>query len=168
MRNCEPEVSAAATPTPAGTPTPAATLTPAGERWRARLVAYGMVLMLVVCAVFTLEPWPLTSLRLFSQIRTDRQTQVQLVVVEAEGTRRVIDFGDNAFVSDSAQRRLPEIASLPVAEQRSAVEDVLKVAGVDPTTVDAVAVSRTVRRLDADGGPATVLSSRDVVTVELP
>jgi hypothetical protein len=107
-------------------------------------------------------------LRLFSQIRTDRQTQVQLVVVEAEGTRRVIDFGDNAFVSDSAQRRLPEIASLPVAEQRSAVEDVLKVAGVDPTTVDAVAVSRTVRRLDADGGPATVLSSRDVVTVELP
>jgi hypothetical protein len=82
-----------------------------------------MVLMLGVCAVFTLEPWPLTSLRLFSQIRTDRQTQVQLVVVEAEGTRRVIDFGDNAFVSDSAQRRLPEIASLPVAEGRRSRSD---------------------------------------------
>lgn len=34
-----------------------------------RLVAYGVVAMVVLCTAFTLELWPFTSSQLFSRIR---------------------------------------------------------------------------------------------------
>lgn len=139
----------------------------AAERWRARLVASLMVLVLVVCTVATLEPWPFSSLRLFSGIRTAEQVQLTLVTVDEAGRRTDVVFGEPALVAHAASRQVPTIARLPADEQQTLVRALLRVGGIDPGSVRSAVVERTARRLDADGGPPTILETRDVVTVEL-
>lgn len=126
-----------------------------------------MVLILVVCAVATLEPWPFSSLRLFSGIRTAEQVQLTLVTVDETGRRTDVVFGDPALVAHAASRQVRTIARLPTDEQRTLVRSLLPVGGIDPDSVRSVVVERTARRLDPDGGPPTILETRDVVTVDL-
>ncbi len=139
----------------------------AAERWRARLVAYVVVLVLVVCAVATLEPWPFSSLRLFSGIRTAEQVQLRLITVDDAGRRDPVSFGDQKLVASAAARQVPTIARLPSGQQQSLVRTLLRVGGKDPDAFRSVVVERTVRRLDPDGGPPAVLDRRDIVTVDL-
>jgi hypothetical protein len=71
----------------------------------------------VVCALATIEAWPLTAWRLFSHLRTDQQLSWSATAVDRHGREHAYPLGAlpqgyrgfsflmNGFVSDSAARR---------------------------------------------------------------
>ena len=54
----------------------------------ARPFVVGFLATLVICAVAAVNAWPFSSWRLFSSLRTDRQTSWQAVAVDAGGRER--------------------------------------------------------------------------------
>lgn len=52
---------------------------------RARIVLWGIVALMAASAAFVWEPWPFTSFRLFSHLRTDEQTRWEAAVTDARG-----------------------------------------------------------------------------------
>lgn len=59
---------------------------------RARVVTYGLVALLAVCAVVQVEWWPLTAFRLFSQPRTATATAWEVDLVDAAGAEHAVPF----------------------------------------------------------------------------
>lgn len=66
---------------------------------RARIVLSGIVVLMVASAAFVWEPWPFTSFRLFSHLRTDEQTRWEAAVIDAEGEFRAypLSSADNGL-----------------------------------------------------------------------
>jgi hypothetical protein len=62
---------------------------------------------MVASAVFVLEPWPLTSFRLFSHLRVDEQTAWEATVVEPNGEELgyPLGFAIGEFVDADGERR---------------------------------------------------------------
>ena len=100
------------------------------------LVAVLLVLM-IASALFVWEPWPLTSFRLFSQLRVDQQTAWVVKAVDTDGGEqdlplagelRGFEFQIREFVVASPERRdelcrvwagaAPEILGHPTEEVR--------------------------------------------------
>lgn len=52
---------------------------------RARILLWGIVGLMVASAAFVWEPWPFTSFRLFSHLRTDEQSRWEAAVTDAQG-----------------------------------------------------------------------------------
>ncbi|QAY64578.1 hypothetical protein ET495_16780 [Xylanimonas allomyrinae] len=125
----------------------------ARQRRRARYVTYGMLAVLAVAAVANLELWPLTSFRLFSDVRTGTGATYQLVAVAPDGTRTVVPTNRQLVA------KLARAAPDAVAAQ---VDAWLDDAGIAPDAVDVVALERYTWELD----PETLTAhetSRDVV-----
>ena len=123
---------------------------PGGRRGRGalvRIVTYGTVAGLLLVAHLEVEPWPATSYRLFSQVRTDRAVGLELVAVHEDGTRE----------RASTSHQLPRLPAEPPEIRRRKVLAWLAIAEVDPSTVVAVQLERVERRFDPDGGPPTEL-----------
>lgn len=59
----------------------------------ARLFVAALIVAMTAVAVFALEPWPLTSFRLFSTARIDEQTRWSATTVDAEGAERAYPLG---------------------------------------------------------------------------
>lgn len=120
-----------------------------GARRRARRVTYTAVLVLLVAAAAHLELWPLTSYRLFSEVRTADRSGLELVAVDADGGRTVVRPGaDNPVVATTGHQygALPRVS----AERRTAmVRAWLRAAGVDPADVAHVRLERVGRVTDA-------------------
>jgi hypothetical protein len=66
-----------------------------------------LIAAMVASAVFLWEPWPLTSFRLFSHVRTDEQSSWQATVVEPNGNELAypLGFAMADFVRGNAERR---------------------------------------------------------------
>lgn len=66
-----------------------------------------LIAAMVASAVFLWEPWPLTSFRLFSHVRTDEQSAWQATVVEPNGDEVAypLGFAIADFVRGDAARR---------------------------------------------------------------
>lgn len=101
--------------------------------------------VLLVTAVAHLELWPLTSYRLFSEVRTDTRTVLELVVVARDGTTSVVPADPGVVTTDRRHRELP--ASSP-DRRRERVTAWLAVAGADPADVDVVRLERVRTVLD--------------------
>lgn len=128
-------------------------------------MTYGLLVVLAFGVVNTVEAWPITSYRLFSQIRTGRSVRQVLVAVDRDGTTRPVRLrGD---VATTTAHQFPTLKRLPPAEQRTKVEGWLRIAGIDPSTVRAVRLERVISELDPDGGPPTETSRRLIVEVPL-
>lgn len=52
-----------------------------------------LVVSMLACAAFALEPWPFTSFRLFSTVRVDQQTAWSAATVDAEGNELAYALG---------------------------------------------------------------------------
>ena len=134
------------------------------QRWMARAVTYGLVLVLGFGVVQQIEAWPITSYRLFSQVRTDRSTSLELVAVGADGTRTLVRPSGEVAATTAHQYR--ELRLLDPDRQQTQVHAWLDSADVDAEGQAAVRLERVTRRLDPDGGPATELTR--VLVVEVP
>jgi hypothetical protein len=91
------------------------------------LVAF-LIAAMVASAVFVLEPWPLTSFRLFSHLRVDEQTAWEATVVEPNGEELgyPLGFAIGEFVDADGERRdelcQTWVAAAPELVARHAVE----------------------------------------------
>lgn len=133
-------------------------------RWRARLVTYGLVILLATAVWQHTEAWPVTSYRLFSSVRTGTSSGLQLVAVSEDGTtQRVAPRGET--VSTTAHR-YGDLPGLAPEERRRLVRTWLLSADIDPETVRVVRLERVTRALDPDGGPAVETGRRIIIEVE--
>ena len=48
---------------------------------------------MVLCATFAVEPWPLTSFKLFSEVRTDERTAWRATTIDASGEEATYPLG---------------------------------------------------------------------------
>lgn len=137
-----------------------------GARW-GRLVTYGMVAGLLVGAQLEVEWWPVTSFRLFSQVRTDRSTGLELVAIDARGARTPVRLDEATHRVGNVVQQLELLRDDPPAVQRAKASAWLEVVGIDPATVERVELDRVQRRLDPDGGPATEVGRSVVAEIPL-
>lgn len=135
------------------------------SRWRARVVTYGLVVVLAGAVWTQTEAWPVTSYRLFSAVRTGTSASLELVAVGADGEPRPVRVTGGAVAGTRHQYR--ELPGLPEAERRERVEAWLRVAGVDPATLVEVRLERVIRALDPEGGPSRVTGRVVIVAVPL-
>ena len=134
---------------------------PAGARW-GRIVTYGVVAGLLVAAQLEVEAWPVTSFRLFSQVRTDRSVGLELVAVDPGGGRHPVVLDGVADRVGNVAQQLDLLRSDPPEVQRAKASAWMELVGVDPAKMARVELERVQRRLDPDGGPAQV-EDRSVV-----
>ena len=78
----------------------------------ARLVGGGMIAALLVVGVAEVEPWPLSSMRLFSQVRTDRSSGFEVFV---DGQR--LDLASLGRGFRGAHHLLPRFDDMSEAER---------------------------------------------------
>jgi hypothetical protein len=62
-------------------------------RW-VRPVVYGFLAAVVVCGLFSIEVWPLTGFRLYSDVRPEKRYTHEIVAELADGTERVVDVDE--------------------------------------------------------------------------
>ena len=137
-----------------------------GARW-GRVVTYGMVAGLLVAAQLEVEVWPVTSFRLFSQIRTDRSVALQLVAVDAQGARLPVPLDDVSDRVGNVVQQLELLRTDDTEVQRAKATAWLQLVGIGPEGVVRAELERVQRRLDPAGGPATVVDRSVVVVIPL-
>lgn len=135
------------------------------QAWLGRLVTYGLVLVLAFGVVEQKEAWPVTSYRLFSQVRTGQSTMLELVAVDDDGERSVVR--PRGEVAATTRHQYRQLRLLDPAAQQVQVRAWLNAAGIDENEVATARLERVTRQLDPDGGPATETSRRLVVEVPL-
>ena len=115
----------------------------------ARAVVYGFLGALLLVALTGSEAWPLSSFRLFSDIRTEESTGWRLVAVTPAGVERPVDVRGDAD-SRRASRELHRLDDLPPANQRRRVITWLDLAHVDPRRYKSVRLYRVSIRATPD------------------
>ena len=83
----------------------------------ARAVVVGMVATLLAAAVVEGEWWPVSSMRLFSEVRDDRGTAFEVFLVDADGTARRLDLASLGRGFRGAHHLLPRFASMTQPER---------------------------------------------------
>lgn len=135
------------------------------RRWTARVVTYGLILVVAFSTVAQVEAWPVTSFELFSHRRTGESTVLELVAIGADGGRTVLRT--HGPMMSASRHRYQELDRVDPARRRVEVLTWLTLAGVDRAGLRMVQLERVTRKLDPDGGPATVVSRTLVVRVPL-
>jgi hypothetical protein len=145
--------------------TAASTVDDGRQRTLARRVTVGTIVVLLLVALSGLEAWPLTSFRLFSNVRTGTTSGYALMVVAPDGTSEPIHLPGNQVLSTTTHQ-YADLAHESPATQRAKVRAWLDAAGVDPSDVAAVELVRTTRTPDAAGVPQ--ITKQDVVVRVTP
>jgi hypothetical protein len=137
------------------------------QAWRARVVVLVLLGAFVASFLTEAELWPMSSFRLFSGLRSDQSSSVELVAVSANGSEQRIDVQRNRTAARSALHQVSTLPHLPLAEQQKEVRAWLGIAEMDPDAFVAVRLYRvTLRHSPDDGAPPKVLSTR--LQVEVP
>lgn len=139
----------------------------ARQRRRARAVTLAIVGVIVLGALAEVEAWPVTAFRLFSQVRTDTSSSLQLVVVHPDGSTAplVLEPDDDVVVITGHQ--FATLRDLPPARQRAKVDAWLDLAHVSRADAASVRLERVTLRFEAATG-TWVETGRTVVTRVTP
>ncbi|MBE7700100.1 hypothetical protein H9623_07240 [Oerskovia sp. Sa1BUA8] len=143
-----------------------ATAAAAADRRRARGVTYGIVLALLLTAAVQVEVWPLTAYRLFSAVRTDTSTVLDLVAETADGDVTVLPAHPAEPLTTTASQ-YRTLTTAPPERRHAMVTAWLDLAGIDTATVSTVRLDRTVRTLEP-GTDRWVVRSRETVLEVVP
>ncbi len=135
--------------------------------WRARIVTYGTVAVMALAVVFQVEAWPVTSFRLFSNVRTDTRSQLQLYVIASDGTRTLVHLRPDQSNVVKTSHQLRDVQAAPPPRQREMVEAWIIGGGLDPADGRLAVIERVRTRITRDGTPPTELSRSVVVEVPL-
>jgi hypothetical protein len=130
-------------------------------------VTYGLVALMATVALASLEPWPLTSFRLFSETRTGTRTVRYLEAVRVDGAHVPVRFDQDRRLTRSTQRQLPHLAGRPEAVQVAKSRAWLAAAHIDAATVTHVLVVEVRRTLQPHGGPPVDRGRHVVLEVEI-
>ena len=137
---------------------------PAGARaqgWAGRVVVYGLLALLAIAAAFDAEWWPVSSMRLFSQVRSDSAVTWEVRLVGPRGTEDVLDVASLGRGFRGAHHLVPELAAMAPSE-RDAVCRAWAEAAVAAGHVTAVEVriDRVVRSVPTSADDIAVERSR--------
>lgn len=110
----------------------------------ARVFAYGFVALLVWCVAFGIEWWPLTSFRLFSEVRGPEQRGWEIVVVDRTGREHPVERTTAPGGYKGGQRAASLLPTMADAERERTLR--AWAAAVDGSDVTAVRVYRITRR----------------------
>lgn len=126
---------------------------------RARIVTYGLVGLLAVCAVAQVEWWPLSAFKLFSRARTASTTSWQVALVDDAGLEHVIAFRRLPRGYRGAHRLAADLPGMSTTRRQAVCRAWAsaggRTLGIAPTEVR---VYRVEGRLSPGGGPASVVS----------
>lgn len=143
---------ASATPTP-GPSRPA-------TRWVARGVTIGVLVVFAFAAWNTVEAWPITSFRLFSQVRTANASSTTLVAIDADGDAHPVEADpDHPFVPRT-KHEYPLLRDATPARAHAMVDAWLRAAGMDPDDFVAVELRRKSLVYAPDGSSRHVTGER--------
>ena len=78
---------------------------------------YGVVVLLLVCALAGLEWWPFTGFRLFSQVRSSTDVSYEVRTVTHGGVEQSLNFGSYPPSFRQYSRLLVRMADLTTAER---------------------------------------------------
>jgi len=137
------------------------------QRRRARVVTWTVLAVIVLGALCEVEAWPVTAFRLFSQVRTDTSSSLQLVVVHPDGTSSPLLLKPANDVVVITGHQYATLRDLPPARQRAKVDAWLDLAGVDRADVASVRLDRVTLRWD-DATGRWVETKRAEVTEVTP
>ena len=132
-----------------------------------RAVTWSFLAVLTIAAVGGLELWPLTSFRLFSEVRTADQTRLELVAEHLDGTEEQLLVSATNPVLVTTDRQFPDLPREPEEVQREMVLAWLDVSGVDPATVGSVRLDRIARQYDVDTHTWADVGRTTLVDVDL-
>jgi hypothetical protein len=85
--------------------------------WVGRLVVYGLVALLGIAAVVDAEWWPVSSMRLFSQVRSDSAVSWEVRLVGPNGTEEILDVASLGRGFRGAHHLVPELAAMSAADR---------------------------------------------------
>jgi hypothetical protein len=85
-------------------------------RW-ARVLSRSLVALVLVCGVASVEAWPLSGLRLFSNLRSDERVSYQLRAVDLRGDETDLVFGHLPVAYRNTQNLLPDFDRKTAAER---------------------------------------------------
>jgi hypothetical protein len=132
-----------------------------------RVVTWSLLAVVAVAAVTGLELWPLTSFRLFSEVRTADQSRLELVAEHLDGTEEPLLVTQTNPVLVTTDRQYPDLPRQPEQVQREKVLAWLSVSGVDPATVGSVRLDRVARAYDEATRTWVDVGRTTVVDVDL-
>ncbi|GAA1729027.1 hypothetical protein GCM10009809_25730 [Isoptericola hypogeus] len=133
---------------------------------RARLVTYGAVGALLAAALVQVDVWPLTAMRLFSNVRTDHGASTSLVAVGLDGSRTDLRPAGGAILATTSHL-FDDLERADDARAREMVHAWLDLAGVDPAGVDRVVLEKATWVMAPDTG-ARHETGREVVAEVRP
>lgn len=134
---------------------------------RARWVTGVAVAVLLGVAAAEVELWPLTSYRLFSGVRTESRSSLELVAVGPDGSRTPVPLDEHDQVLGTTSHQFRHLRDLPPAQRRAMAGAWLQLAGIDVADVARVEVERVRRTMDARTLEARVTDRRPVLEVVL-
>jgi hypothetical protein len=85
--------------------------------WGGRVVVYGLVALLAIAAAFDAEWWPVSSMRLFSQVRSDAAVTWEVRLVGPRGSEEVLDVAPLGRSYRGAHHLVPELAAMAPGER---------------------------------------------------
>lgn len=100
-------------------------------RWRARVVTYGCVAIILTAGFAGLELWPLSAFRLFSEIRTAEQYSWQLTVIDTSGVEHEVNLGDLPDNYSGHAQLMNSVMDMSASEQAAVVRAWLAGANID-------------------------------------
>lgn len=139
------------------------------ERRRARIVTYGVTGFIVICCLLGLEWWPLSGLRLFSSIRTESQISWEMTTVNRSGAEEPVNLADLPVSHWGAHHVIPELPTMSMQAQQTAVLAWLDGAHVTTSDVVSVRFYEVKSRVSTDLTQAPTVASRSqLLEVPLP
>ena len=117
--------------------------------WVARTVTYGAVGLMIVTCLFRVEAWPLTSLHLFSSVRTSESVALEMIAItdnDSDERQRVLprDKGEVMGKTSHLFRKLP---GQDTDQQNAMVNAWLAAFSVDRKSVKSVQIERVTREI---------------------
>ncbi|HVQ88181.1 MAG TPA: hypothetical protein VMT88_08365 [Actinomycetes bacterium] len=103
-------------------------------------MTFGVIGLIVVCALTGLEVWPFSGFRLFSVVRTQEQVSWELRTVDAAGVETPVDLDDLPVSYWGAHHVIPELPEMSQSDRQAAVLAWLHGANVDTDSVSSVRV----------------------------
>lgn len=117
--------------------------------WVARTVTYGAVGLMIATCLLRVEAWPLTSLHLFSSVRTSESVALEMIAItdnDSDERQRVLprDKGEVMGKTSHLFRNLP---GKDTDQQNAMVNAWLAASSVDRKSVKSVQVERVTREM---------------------
>lgn len=136
-------------------------------RWRARIVTVGLLVVIAVAVGGTVEAWPVTSFRLFSQVRTSKSSSYRLIAVDDGGHEHPVVVDDDHTFARRTSSQLWKLPRMSADRRRAKVLALLDASGLADADVKVVILRRQSYDGRLDTSVRHQVGSKDVLRIEV-